>query len=92
MRSLVDKYTGAYADSFSLDNEEGLKQLLGFQEAVARIKNADEKVLEAKGVLEQRIIQCQERLQECNALLNQEGITWEQEEQIKSPLKKRARA
>ncbi|WP_286349536.1 hypothetical protein [Helicobacter felistomachi] len=85
LRSLVDKYTGAYADSFSLDNEEGLKQLLGFQEAVARIKNADEKVLEAKGVLEQRIIQCQERLQECNALLNQEGITWEQEEQIKKP-------
>ncbi|WP_104685557.1 tetratricopeptide repeat protein [Helicobacter bizzozeronii] len=85
LRSLVREYTGAYAKSFSCNDGEGLQQLLGFQEAANRIKSADERVLGAKGVLEQRIAQCQERLQECNALLSQEGITWEQEEEIKKP-------
>ncbi|WP_104740594.1 hypothetical protein [Helicobacter bizzozeronii] len=85
LRSLVREYTGAYAKSFSCNDGEGLQQLLGFQEAANRIKSTDERVLGAKGVLEQRIAQCQERLQECNALLSQEGTTWEQKKQIKKP-------
>ncbi|BEG58236.1 hypothetical protein NHP21005_19240 (plasmid) [Helicobacter sp. NHP21005] len=86
LRKLIGEYTAAYQRrNFSENENDFKKQLLEFQEAMACIESIDDKVIEAKGVLEQGMSQCQEKLQECNTLLGQEGLTWEQKRQVKKP-------
>ncbi|WP_158653743.1 hypothetical protein [Helicobacter salomonis] len=72
-------------------SEEGLQELLELKEAMGAVASTDAKVLNAKEVLEQKIVECQEELPKVIALLEQaQDKSWQERDKIRAPFEKSA--